>query len=194
MKRIIFITFAYLLWSVVGSEIDCDQAENVNEDHIHYCCKHPDGQNEIVENCAKETGFKLKNALEKNILDINADRAMSASCFSDCILNKLKFLKDHKLNMLAVKQHFETEYSNDPEYGREMISAFDHCHGKTQENTSNFLHKHMHHHCNTSSSVILGCVVKQFFHNCPTNRWSITQECQDAWEFSKHCSDVFASL
>ncbi|KAM8711241.1 hypothetical protein ACLKA7_000389 [Drosophila subpalustris] len=193
MKRIIFIAIAFF-WSFVASEIDCDKAENVNEEHIHYCCKHPDDHNEIVEICTKETGFKLSNNREKSILDITADRAISASCFSDCILNKLKFLKDRKLDMLAVRQYFEKEYSNDPEYVREMISAFDHCHGKTQEKAANFFKKHMHQRCNPNSSVILGCVVKEFFHNCPASRWSKSQECHEALELSKNCPDVFATL
>jgi len=104
----------------------------VNDEHIHYCCKHPEDQNEIVDNCAKETGFQLPKSQEKNILDITADRAIAATCFSDCVLNKLKFIKDHKLDMLAVKQHFQTKYNTDPEYSEEMINAFDHCHGKSK--------------------------------------------------------------
>ncbi|KAH8370341.1 hypothetical protein KR093_003128, partial [Drosophila rubida] len=177
-----------------ASEIDCDQADNVNEEHIHLCCKHPEDQNEIVDSCAKETGFKMPSAQDHNMLDITADRAISASCFSECILNKMHFLKDSNLDMAAIKAHYDKNYKHDTQYATEMINAFDHCHGTSELWESNFLMNHMPHSCNTNASVILGCVVKQFFHNCPSSRWAQTQECHDALEFSKSCPDAFASL
>ncbi|XP_034102017.1 uncharacterized protein LOC117566584 [Drosophila albomicans] len=193
MKLTLFITFGYLVWTV-ASEIDCDQADNINEGHIHLCCKHPEDENETVDSCAKETNFRMPSAQDHNVLDLTADGAISATCFSDCILNKMHFIKDHKLDMVAIKAYYEKKYSHDAEYASEMINAFDHCHGTTQRKEANFLMKHMPHSCNTNSSVILGCVVKQFFHNCPRNRWAQTQECKDTLEFSKSCPDAFASL
>jgi len=43
-----------------GIKIDCENTEGINEEHIHYCCKHPDGHNDIIEDCAKETNFLLQ--------------------------------------------------------------------------------------------------------------------------------------
>ncbi|KAH8389741.1 hypothetical protein KR200_000866, partial [Drosophila serrata] len=182
-----------------GIKIDCENPEAINEEHIHYCCKHPEGHNDIIESCAKETDFMLPNHNEEALVDITADRAIRGTCFGKCVFGKLNLMKDNNLDMVAVKKYFNDKFVDDPEYAKEMINAFDHCHGKSEENTSKFLSKPLFkqmskHFCEPKSSVVLACVIRQFFHNCPADRWSKTKECEDTLAFSKKCQDSLATL
>jgi len=70
---------------------------------------------------------------------------------------------------------------------------------KGEENTSMFLSKPLFKQmskqfCDPKSSVVLACVIRQFFHNCPADRWSKTKECEDTLAFSKKCQDSLATL
>lgn len=65
-------------------------------------------------------------------MDITADRAIRGTCFGKCILNKLNLMKDNNVDMDGVKKYFNTKFASDPEYAKEMINAFDHCHGKSE--------------------------------------------------------------
>jgi len=40
-------------------------------------------------------------------------------------------MKDKALDMDAVRTYFTAKFPDDPEYVKEMINAFDHCHGKS---------------------------------------------------------------
>ncbi|XP_017024477.1 uncharacterized protein Obp58c [Drosophila kikkawai] len=199
MKLIILASFACLIWFASGIKIDCENPEAINEEHIHYCCKHPEGHNDIIESCAKETDFMLPNHNEEALVDITADKAIRGTCFGKCVFGKLKLMKDNNLDMEAVRKYFNDKFIDDPEYAKEMINAFDHCHGKSEENTSKFLSKPIfkqmsQHFCEPKSSVVLACVIRQFFHNCPADRWSKTKECEDTLAFSKKCQDSLATL
>ncbi|XP_017146496.1 uncharacterized protein LOC108158571 [Drosophila miranda] len=199
MKPIVLLTFTCLIWFASGISIDCENPEAINEEHIHYCCKHPDGHNDIIEKCAKETGFQLPSQTEEAMVDITADRAIRGTCFGKCVFGSLNFMKGEELDMEAVRNYFSSKFADDSEYAKEMISAFDHCHGKSEENTSKFLSKPIfrqmsHQFCEPKSSVVLACVIRQFFHNCPADRWSKTKECEDTLAFSKKCHDSLATL
>lgn len=85
-----------------------------------------------MDSCAKETGFNYIQSNEESIVDITADHATMGTCFAKCVFNKLQFMKGDELDMSAVRQHFESKYKADPEYAKEMINAFDHCHGKCE--------------------------------------------------------------
>ncbi|KAI8037541.1 general odorant-binding protein 66 [Drosophila gunungcola] len=199
MKCIILLSFCCLIWFASGIQIDCENAEAINEEHIHYCCKHPEGHNDIIEECAKVTNFMLASKNEEALVDITADRAIRGTCFGKCVFSKLKLMKDNALDMDAVRKYFTEKFADDPEYVKEMINAFDHCHGKSEENTSMFLSKPLfkqmsQHFCEPQSSVVLACVIRQFFHNCPADRWSKTKECEHTLAFSKKCQDSLATL
>ncbi|XP_037715987.1 general odorant-binding protein 66 [Drosophila subpulchrella] len=199
MKCTILWCFISLIWFASGIKIDCENPEGINEEHIHYCCKHPDGHNDIIEDCARETNFLLPNQNEEALVDITADRAIRGTCFGKCVFSKLNLMKDKALDMDAVRTYFTEKFPDDPEYVKEMINAFDHCHGKSEEITSTFLAKPLfrqmsEHYCEPKSSVILACVIRQFFHNCPADRWSKTKECEDTLAFSKKCQDSLATL
>ncbi|EDW56823.1 general odorant-binding protein 68 [Drosophila sechellia] len=199
MKCTILLSFFSLIWFAGGIKIDCENTEAINEEHIHYCCKHPDGHNDLIEGCARETNFTLPNQKEEALVDITADRAIRGTCFGKCVFSKLNLMKDNTLDMDAVRSLFTERFPDDPEYVKEMINAFDHCHGKSEENTSMFLSKPLFKQmskqfCDPKSSVVLACVIRQFFHNCPADRWSKTKECEDTLAFSKKCQDSLATL
>ncbi|XP_017078829.1 general odorant-binding protein 66 [Drosophila eugracilis] len=199
MKGVILYTFCSLIWFARGIKIDCENPDSIKEEHIHYCCKHPDGHNDIIEDCAKETNFMLANKNEEALVDITADQAIRGTCFGKCVFKKLNLMKDSELDMDAVRKYFTDKFFDDPEYVKEMINAFDHCHGKSEENTSLFLSKPLfkqmsQHFCEPKSSVVLACVIRQFFHNCPADRWSKTKECEDTLAFSRKCQDSLATL
>ncbi|EDW61438.1 uncharacterized protein Obp58c [Drosophila virilis] len=195
----ISITFVCCVWFAGALKIDCDKTDTINEDHIHHCCKHPDGHNDIIASCANETGFKVPNPKEQAIVDLTAGRAIAGTCFAKCVFEKLNIMKDDNLDMDAVRKYLNDKYSDDPEYVKEMISAFDHCHGKTEENTAKFMSNHIfvqmsQHFCAPKSSVIMACVIRQFFHNCPADRWSKSAECENVLAFSQNCRDSLATL
>lgn len=130
----VFVICLSLIWiswlragSVRATEIDCDDVDAVDEDRIHYCCKHPDGPNDLIEHCANQTGFRLPKRDEEAEVDIPADRLMRGNCFSQCVFDGLKFLKDHKVDMQTVREHFTKNFVDDPEYAKEMIDAFEVC-------------------------------------------------------------------
>lgn len=105
--------------------------QRIHEDHIHTCCKHPDGHNDVTEMCAKQTNFKLPSAKEEAMEDLTVDQVMTGFCWAECVFNQYKFMDaDNKLNMTAVRSVFAKVHSSDPEYEQEMVSAFDHCHSK----------------------------------------------------------------
>ncbi|XP_017837082.1 general odorant-binding protein 68 isoform X2 [Drosophila busckii] len=188
MQREMFILFAYLFWHSFAIQIDCNTTETINEDHIHLCCKHPDGHNELIANCAKKHHFKLPNDKEQSLIDLTADRAIAGTCFAQCVFKDLHFMSSNSLDMAAVRKHFQQTYAADAEYAKEMINAFDHCHGKSEDSAAQFSQLFIHsnkEHCDPKPSVILACVIRDFFHNCPANRWAKTPECQQTLEFSK---------
>ncbi|XP_037941011.1 general odorant-binding protein 66-like [Teleopsis dalmanni] len=192
-----FVTL--LVVHICGLKIDCDNPDGINEDHIHYCCKHPEKPNKVLEDCSKETGFKWPNPKEEAFIDITPDRAIAGTCFSKCVFNKLNFIKGEDFNMEAVRKYYSDNHSNDPEYVKEMLNAFDHCHGKSEDNAAKFLSNPMFKtlsddFCEPKSSVILACVIRQFFHNCPIERWSKSPECDRVLEFSKSCKDALISM
>ncbi|EDW09077.1 uncharacterized protein LOC6579246 [Drosophila mojavensis] len=194
-------TFAlfYLVWYARAGEIDCDKTDAVNEDHVHYCCKHPDGHSDIIDSCSKETGFKMPSAKEQSLVDLTATRAISGTCFAKCVFEKMNVMKDDNLDMDSVKKYLNEKFSQDPEYVKEMINAFDHCHGKSEENVAKFMSNHVfvhmsQHYCAPKSSVIMACVIRQFFHNCPKDRWAKTKECENLLAFSQNCRDSLATL
>ncbi|XP_011177871.1 general odorant-binding protein 66 [Zeugodacus cucurbitae] len=201
MKNLFVIIFACGLLLKFGNslKIDCDNPESIKEDRIHYCCKHPDGYQEFVDSCAKETGFKFIKHDEEAIVDITADHAILGTCFAKCIFNKLQFMKGDDLDMPAVRKHYEGKFKTDPEYAKEMTNAFDHCHSKSIENTAKFLSNPIFHvpgakYCDPKPSVILACVIREFFHNCPADRWAKTEECNTVLEFSKKCKDALTTI
>jgi len=121
----------------MGIRIHCRDVERIHEDHIHYCCKHPDGHNDVTELCAKKTKFKLPSINEEALEDVTVDQAMTGTCYAMCVFDHYKFMDKKKLNMKAVKDHYETVYKSDPEYVEEMLNAFDHCHSKGKSSTQN---------------------------------------------------------
>ncbi|CAD7014822.1 unnamed protein product [Ceratitis capitata] len=196
---IIIFAFGLALKPTSSLKIDCDNPDSIQEDHIHYCCKHPDGYQEFIDACVKETGFQYGKPEEEAMVDITVDRAITGTCFGKCVFSKLEFLKDNELDMSAVRKHFEDKFKTDPEYAREMINAFDHCHDKSVEHTTKFLSNPLFRatngeFCDPRSSVILACVIREFFHNCPADRWSKTEECSTVLEFSKKCKDALTTI
>lgn len=134
MLEKVFVIYLSLMWlgglqagSIPATEIDCDDVDAVHEEDIHYCCQHPDGHNELIERCANQTGFRLPKRDEEAEVDIPADRLMGANCFSHCVFEGLKFMKDNKVDMQTVREHFNTKFVADPEYAKEMIDAFEMC-------------------------------------------------------------------
>ncbi|EDW74306.1 Odorant-binding protein 58c [Drosophila willistoni] len=202
MKLFIILTIIVCLsWCSSGIRINCNKPPPLNEDHIFTCCKHPDGHNDITEACAKETGFKLPGETFEAMVDITADQAMEGTCFGKCVFLKLNFLKKNttELDIEAVRKYFQTKNADDPEYAKEMINAFDHCHGKSEESVSKFfanpIFKHMSHKfCEPTSSVILACVIREFFHNCPDDRWDKSTICEETLAYSRSCNDSLTTL
>ncbi|XP_001987766.2 general odorant-binding protein 68 [Drosophila grimshawi] len=193
------IIFGYLVWFAGAIQIDCDKTDQIHEDQIHHCCKHPDGHNQIMADCAKEHGFKLPNSNEQSMMDLTAGHAIAGTCFAKCVFDKLNFMKDDNLDMEAVKKSLLEKHSDDPEYVNEMIRAFNHCHGKVEENAAKFMSNPIFKHmtkdfCEPKSAVIMACVIRQFFHNCPSFRWAKTEECENLLQFSRNCTDSIATL
>lgn len=72
--------------------------------------------------------------------DLTVDQVMTGFCWAECVFNEYKLLDaDDKLNMTAVRNVFAAVHSSDPEYEREMISAFDHCHSRCEYSLRFFL-------------------------------------------------------
>ncbi|XP_018803987.1 PREDICTED: general odorant-binding protein 66 [Bactrocera latifrons] len=196
---LIILSVSLVLKLSKSLKIDCDNPESIKEDRIHYCCKHPDGYQGVVDSCAKETGFKFIKHDEEAMVDITVDHAITGTCFGKCVFNKLEFMKGNDLDMTAVRAHFENKSKADPEYAKEMINAFDHCHGKSVENTAKFLSNPIFRQanaefCDPKPAVILACVIREFFHNCPADRWAKTEECNTVLEFSKKCKDALTTI
>lgn len=123
----VFVLCLSLIGTISATVINCDDVDAVDEEHIRSCCKHPDGHNELIERCANQTGFRLPNRDEEAEVDIPADRLITANCFSQCLFDALKFLKDQKVDMPTVREHFTKKFVEDPEYAKEMIDAFEVC-------------------------------------------------------------------
>lgn len=120
--------------------VKCKDVQRIHEDHIHTCCKHPDGHNDITEMCAKQTNFKLPSAKEEAMEDLTVDQVMTGFCWAECVFNQSNFMDaNNNLNMTAVRTVFASVHSSDPEYEREMVSAFDHCHSKSKFNIEIYL-------------------------------------------------------
>ncbi|XP_034480040.1 general odorant-binding protein 68 [Drosophila innubila] len=204
MGKVTFIWFflaLLLLKLITGIRIHCRDVKSIHEDHIHYCCKHPDGHNDVTESCAKKTKFKLPSRDEEALEDVTVDQAMSGTCWAKCVFDHYKFMDKDKLNMQAVRNHYQTNYKSDPEYVTEILSAFDHCHSKSEEATAEFLSTSLVRafsssafFCKPMPSVVLACVIHKFFHNCPRSRWSNTTECVETLAFSKKCKDVLTTM
>ncbi|XP_034107255.1 general odorant-binding protein 68 [Drosophila nasuta] len=187
--------------SSTAIRVHCRDVERIHEDHIHYCCKHPDGHNDVTEQCAKQTKFKLPSRDEEAIEDLTVDHVMTGTCFAKCVFDHYNFMDNDKLNMTAVRNHYQTTYKEDPEYVKEMISAFNLCHSKSEDATAEFLSTSIvrafsssAYSCKPMPSVVLACVIHRFFHNCPRNRWSNTTECVETLAFSKKCKDVLTTM
>ncbi|KAH8407514.1 hypothetical protein KR222_004784, partial [Zaprionus bogoriensis] len=176
-----------------ATEIDCDNVDEVKEQNIHTCCTHPDSHSEVIRNCANQTHFQPGTHIEEEVLDITADRLMTANCFSHCIFDRLKLMKEGKIDMQAVRDYFNTKFASDPEYAKEMINAFDMC-KDVGDRDFTLIVKAWHPNCQPANGMILACVVRKFFHNCPATRWSSTQECQRALEYREACPDSFATF
>ncbi|KAH8407691.1 hypothetical protein KR222_010797, partial [Zaprionus bogoriensis] len=179
----------------------CKDVQRIHEDHIHVCCKHPDGHNDITELCAKQTNFKLPSAKEEAMEDLTVDQVMTGFCWAECVFEQYKLLDaDKKLNMTAVRSVFKNVHDSDAEYEREMIAAFDLCHSKTEEATAQFLSSPLiktfnkNVQCEPQASIVLSCAIHNFFHNCPRNRWSNSTECEETLAFSKKCKDVLTTM
>ncbi|XP_030388526.1 general odorant-binding protein 68 [Scaptodrosophila lebanonensis] len=189
-----------LVPQVYTVRVHCRHMERIHEDHIHYCCKHPDGHNDVSESCAKKTNYRLPGPNEEDIIDNTVDQVMGSTCFGECVFNHYKFLKNNTLDMEAVIHHYKTVHKEDPEYETEMLQAFDKCHSKSEDATAMFLELPIIRafssstHCNPKPSIILSCVIYNFFHNCPRNRWSNSTECVETLAFAKKCKDVLTTM
>lgn len=67
------------------------------------------------------------------------------------------------------------------------------------ENTAKFLSNPIFHNigaefCDPKPGVIMACVIREFFHNCPADRWAKTEECNTVLEFSKKCKDALTTI
>ncbi|XP_030562091.1 uncharacterized protein LOC115763601 [Drosophila novamexicana] len=204
-RAIYVLAFSLALRLVVirpslGIRVHCRHMERIHEDHIHYCCKHPDGHNDVTELCAQQTNFRLPSRNEEAMEDITVDEVMSANCWAKCVFDHYKFMVNDSLDMLAVRSHFRTVHKLDLEYETEMLDAFEKCHSKSEEATAEFLSMPIVRafstakYCKPMSSIILSCVIKNFFHNCPRSRWSNTTECAETLAFSKKCKDVLTTM
>ncbi|TDG48353.1 hypothetical protein AWZ03_005308 [Drosophila navojoa] len=200
MWRLIFVLALLLVYTALGIRVNCRHMERIHEDHIHYCCKHPDGHNDVSELCAQKTNFKLPSKTEEAMEDNTVDAVMTGSCWAKCVFDHYKFLVNDTLDMLAVRSHYKSVHRLDPEYETEMLAAFDECHSKAVEATSIFLSMPIvrafssANMCKPLSSVILSCVIQTFFHNCPRSRWSNTTECLETLAFSKRCKDALTTM
>ncbi|XP_037949187.1 general odorant-binding protein 66-like [Teleopsis dalmanni] len=195
----ICVLIIFFVGLTVSIKVRCNHPETIREDHIHYCCKHPDGHNDIIEMCANETKFKLPSKDEEALEDVTVAQLVAGTCFGKCVFQKFKFFKNHELDMNAVRQHYKEVHKMDPEYEREMISAFDHCHSRSEEETAKlmsfpFFRIKNVKFCDPKPSVVLSCVIYNFFHNCPKDRWAKTKECEETLEFAKKCKDALISM
>ncbi|XP_068144430.1 uncharacterized protein Obp58b [Drosophila tropicalis] len=186
-----------------GIRVQCRHVERIHEDHIHLCCKHPDGHNDVTEMCAKKTNFKnLPSASEEALEDVTVDQVMLGACWAKCVFDHYGFLKkdDETLDMMAVHTHYKMYHKTDPEYETEILAAFEHCHSQSEEAMTKFLSMTFvkafsdSNYCKPASSVILSCVIYRFFHNCPKNRWSNSTECTETLAFAKKCKDVLTTM
>ncbi|XP_043070226.1 uncharacterized protein LOC6571141 [Drosophila grimshawi] len=184
----------------VGIRVHCRHVERIHENHIHLCCKHPDGHNNVTEMCAKQTNFKLPSKDEEAIEDLTVDQVMTGSCWADCVFEHYKFMVNGSLDMEAVRSHYRTFHKQDPEYETEMLIAFERCHLKREEATAEFLSSNAvrafssSKYCKPKASIILSCVIQSFYHNCPSSRWSFTHECLETLAFAKKCKDVLTTM
>ncbi|XP_017835524.2 uncharacterized protein LOC108594898 [Drosophila busckii] len=195
------ILLCLLVTTLSGSRVNCHDKERIREDHIHLCCKHPDGHNVITETCAKQTKFNLPSSKEEAPEDLAAGDVMNGTCWAKCVFDNYKFLNHDALDMQVVRNHYKTFHQLDPEYESEMIAAFDQCHSKAEKAISDFLSTRVLsytigkiHNCKPMAAIILSCVIFHFFHSCPRSRWSNTTECMETLDFAKKCKRVLQTM
>ncbi|SPP72846.1 Hypothetical predicted protein [Drosophila guanche] len=198
---VLCVALAQLLQSVPAVRVHCRHVERIHEDHIHYCCKHPDGHDEVTEMCAKQTNFRLPSTQEEAMEDVTVDQVMSGTCWGKCVFDHYKLMDANgTLDMIAVRSHYKQYHKSDPEYETEMLNAFQKCHSNTEDATSQFLSLPIVRafatgkFCKPASSVILSCVIYNFFHSCPKSRWSNSTECEETRAFANKCKDVLTTM
>ncbi|KAH8305924.1 hypothetical protein KR018_004131 [Drosophila ironensis] len=185
----------------MGIRVHCRHTERIHEENIHHCCQHPDGHNDVTEKCAKETNFRLPSPNEEAIEDVTVDQVMSGTCWAKCVFDHFDLLHDRELNMTKVRAYYQRYHTSDPEYEKEMVNAYDHCHSKAETAAEDFLASPLiaamnsdTMPCSPVSSIVMSCVVYNFFHNCPKNRWAHTAECEETLAFAKKCKDALTTM
>ncbi|KAH8234418.1 hypothetical protein KR038_009516, partial [Drosophila bunnanda] len=181
-------------------QINCRHTERIHEENIHLCCKHPDGHDDVTEMCAKQTNFRLPNPNEEAIVDVTVDQTMVGTCWAKCVFDHYNLMVNNSLDMVKVRSYYKRYHQTDPEYETEMLNAYEKCHSESEKATEQFLSLPIvrafgsSKFCKPTSSIIMSCVIYNFFHNCPKNRWSNTTECQEALAFTKKCKDVLTIM
>ncbi|EDV56679.1 Odorant-binding protein 58b [Drosophila erecta] len=190
-----------LLWEgLLAIRVHCRHTERIHEENIHHCCQHPDGHNDVTEMCAKQTNFRLPNPEEEAIEDVTVDQAMLGTCWAKCVFDHYNLMENNTLDMVKVRTHYKRYHQTDPEYETEMLNAYEKCHSQSEDATEQFLSLPIIRafstakFCKPVSSIIMSCVIYNFFHNCPKNRWSNTTECVETLAFAKKCKDVLTTM
>ncbi|XP_017114726.1 uncharacterized protein LOC108137523 [Drosophila elegans] len=197
---VICVVLSQLLDGPLAIRVHCRHTERIHEENIHHCCQHPDGQNDITEMCAKQTNFRLPNPDEEAMEDVTVDQAMGGTCWAKCVFDHFDLMQNNTLDMVKVRSYYKSYHKTDPEYETEMLNAYEKCHSKSEDATERFLSLPIVRafstakFCKPTSSIIMSCVIYNFFHNCPKNRWSNTTECVETLAFAKKCKDVLTTM
>ncbi|EDW91836.1 uncharacterized protein LOC6531320 [Drosophila yakuba] len=197
---VICVILSLLCNGLLAIRVHCRHTERIHEENIHRCCKHPDGHNDVTEMCAKQTNFRLPNPNEEAIEDVTVDQAMLGTCWAKCVFDHYNLMENNTLDMVKVHSYYKQYHTTDPEYETEMLNAYQKCHSKAEDATEQFLSLPIIRafstakFCKPTSSIIMSCVIYNFFHNCPANRWSNTTECVETLAFAKKCKDVLTTM
>ncbi|XP_017090876.2 uncharacterized protein Obp58b [Drosophila bipectinata] len=185
---------------LLAVRIHCQNIERMHEENIHHCCKHPDGHNDVTESCALKTNFRLPSADEEAVEDVTVNQVMSGTCWAKCVVDHYNLLENNTLDMGKVRSYYKRYHTIDPEYEAEMVNAYEKCHSKSETALEQFLAMPLVTEfiktkmCKPTSSIILSCVIYNFFHNCPRSRWAHTSECEETLAFTKKCKDAFTTM
>ncbi|XP_033154862.1 uncharacterized protein LOC117137492 [Drosophila mauritiana] len=197
---VICVIISLLLNGLEAVRVHCRHMERIHEENIHHCCKHQDGRDEVTETCAKQTNFHLPSPTEKAIVDVTVDQAMVGTCWAKCVFDHYNLMENNTLDMVKVRSYYKRYHQTDPEYATEMLNAYEKCHTQSEEATEKFLSLPIVRafstakFCKPTSSIIMSCVIYNFFHNCPASRWSNTTECVETLAFARKCKDVLTTM
>nr|AAY55805.1 IP01869p [Drosophila melanogaster] len=159
-----------------------------------------DGHDDVTESCAKQTNFRLPSPNEEAIVDVTVDQAMVGTCWAKCVFDHYNLMENNTLDMDKVRSYYKRYHQTDPEYATEMLNAYEKCHTQSEEATEKFLSLPIVRafstakFCKPTSSIIMSCVIYNFFHNCPASRWSNTTECVETLAFARKCKDVLTTM